>query len=365
MLKTFLELAAIDSLSFEERAAADFVIKYLAALNIECVEDGAGQIIGGNCGNLIARLPGTVTGPAIMLSAHLDTVAPGRGVMPIVKDGFVVSSGDTVLGADDKAGVAVILHAIKALAAGEYSHPEIIAVFTVAEEVGLKGSQALDLKKINAGACYVLDDSGPVGKITTKAPYQDYFGCTFTGRAAHAGIEPERGISAVLAAADAIGRMRLGRIDDETTANIGIISGGTAINVVPREAVIEGEARGHSLPVLDEQIAMMAKACTDSAKAAGAVCEVQTRRLYNGFSIEENELIVRTAIAAANRAGLRPSIGMSGGGSDTNVFNAAGIAAVNLSVGYDRVHTVDERISVDSLDNALKFVLALCGERLV
>lgn len=361
MLKTFLELAAIDSLSFEERQAADYCIGFLAGLGIKCVEDEAGKKIGGNCGNLVARLKGTIPGPGIMLSCHLDTVAPGRGVKPVVKNGFILSASDTVLGADDKAGAAVILHVLKALSAGGSSFPDITAVFTVAEEVGLKGSQAMDLMKIKVGACYVLDDNGPVGKITTKAPYQDFFGCAFTGRAAHAGIEPERGRSAILAAADAISRMRLGRIDDETTANIGKFSGGTAINVVPRDALIEGEARSHSLTMLNEQIALMTSACRDSAASFGVTRKITVRRLYDGFAIDPKQPVVQRAMAAARRAGIRPSVGMSGGGSDTNVFNAAGIAAVNLGVGYDRVHTVGERIAVASLERAFRFVMALAA----
>lgn len=359
MLKTFLELAAIDSLSYEERPAADYVIRYLSSLGLDCHEDGAGAAIGGNCGNLTVVLPGNAPGEPIMFSAHLDTVAPGKGVKPTVKDGYVVSESDTVLGADDKAGVAIILQALKALSTGEHRHADIAAVFTVAEEVGLRGSQAMDLSKVGAGLCFVLDDSGPVGKITTKAPYQDYFECVFTGRAAHAGIEPERGKSAILAAADAVGRMNLGRIDAETTANIGMVSGGTAINVVPGETTIKGEARGHSETRLKEQIEHMSEACRAAGAHAGVACEITVKRLYDGFSLDPEAPVVKKAMEAVRSAGLEPSIGMSGGGSDTNVFNAAGIAAVNLGVGYENVHTIGERIAVESLEQAYKLVMAL------
>jgi tripeptide aminopeptidase len=359
LLATFLDMAAIDSLSFRERAAADYVTGVLSAAGISVYEDNAAAAIHGTAGNLIARLPGTAPGPTIMLASHLDTVAPGEGVRPVLKDGYVVSEGDTVLGADDKAGAAVILELLRRLTEENHPHPEIIAIFTVAEEVGLVGAQALDYRAFHADLGFVFDDGGPVGRITVQAPYQDHFSCVFTGRAAHAGIEPEDGVSAIAAAAKAIDRMSLGRLDADTTANIGLIEGGAAINIVPARAVITGEARSHSLEKLRAQTARMGEACAAAAAATGAKQKTTVKRLYDGFDLSDDHPAVSRAVAAVKAAGLKPLTGKSGGGSDTNVFNAHGIPAVNIGVGYERVHTPEERLPVEALRQALAVALNL------
>lgn len=362
LLRTFLDLAALDSPSFRERAAADYVAQKLEDAGISFYEDGAAAAINGDTGNLIARLPGNLPGPSLLLAAHLDTVEPSRGVKPVLKDGYVVSAGDTVLGADDKAGVAVMLELMLRLVADNLPHPDVTAIFTVAEEVGLVGAQALDYKAWRADLGFILDEGGPVGRITVQAPYQDHFSCEFSGRAAHAGIEPEAGRSAVIAAADAIGRMKLGRLDDETTANIGLIEGGTAINIVPAHAKITGEARSHSLDKLAAQIKHMEDGCVAAARAGGVKQKTVIRRLYDGFNLPADHPAVTRAVRAIRAAGYEPVLGKSGGGSDTNVFNARGIPAVNIGVGYERVHTTDERLPLEALADTLTIALCLVAE---
>ncbi len=361
LLRTFLDLAALDSPSYHERAAADYVIRTLTEAGISVTEDQAAVSIDGDTGNLIARLPGNTQDNPILFSAHLDTVEPGRGIEPVVRDDYIVSAGPTVLGADDKAGVAVIVEMLLRLTESDLPHGPITAIFTVAEEVGLIGAQALDYSDWQADFGFVFDEGGPVGRITSQAPYQDHFGCKFTGRAAHAGLEPEAGRSAIAAAAAALTNMRLGRLDDETTANIGVIKGGTASNVVPAEAEISGEARSHSVAKLAAQVEHMSEACAEAAKATGVAHEITVRRLYEGFDLAAGHAAVARASAAVLAAGYKPVIGKSGGGSDTNIFNAHGIAAVNIGVGYEKVHTPDERLPVRALNDALNVALRLAA----
>ena len=359
LTETFLDLIRIDSLSFCERAVGDYVLGTLNALRIDCREDGAAGKIKGDCGNIIARLPGNAPGQAVLLTSHLDTVGPSSGIQPVIKKGVIRSAGRTVLGADDKMGVAAILEVLRAIQEKGLKHPPLCAVFTVAEERGLLGARALDIRRIQADVGFVLDEGGPVGKIIVKAPYQDFFSCEFKGRSAHAGVEPEKGRSAVAAAARAIAGMKLGRLDEETTANIGVIDGGTAINVVPEHAIIEGEARSLSTKKLASQISGMTAACAKAALAEKVKQKTTVSRLYDGFDLRPNHPAVVAAVAAIKATGRKPRLSSSGGGSDTNVFNARGIPAVNLSVGYERVHSINEHLPLKEMETAARMTLAL------
>ncbi|MFH1736764.1 MAG: M20/M25/M40 family metallo-hydrolase [Actinomycetota bacterium] len=361
LTETFLDLVRIDSLSFRERAVGDYVLGTLNTLRIDCREDGAAGKVSGDCGNIIARLPGNAPGQAILFAAHLDTVGPSLGIEPVIKQGVIRSAGRTVLGADDKMGITAILEVIRTIQEKGLKHPPLTAVFTVAEERGLLGARALDIRRIRADVGFILDEGGPVGKIIVKAPYQDFLACEFTGRAAHAGVEPEKGRSAVAAAARAITGMKLGRLDKETTANIGVIDGGTAINVVPEQARIEGEARSLSTKKLARQISGMSDACAKAASAEKVKQKTTVRRLYDGFDLRSNHPAVVTAVAAIRATGKRPRLSSSGGGSDTNVFNARGIPAVNLSVGYERVHSINEYLPLREMEAAARMTLALAA----
>ena len=359
LTEAFLDLVRIDSLSFCERAVGDYVLGTLNTIRIDCREDGAAVKVSGNCGNIIARLPGNAPGQAILFAAHLDTVGPSSGIEPVIKQGVIRSAGQTVLGADDKMGVTAILEVLRTIQEKGLKHPPLTAVFTVAEERGLLGARALDIRRLQADVGFILDEGGPVGKIIVKAPYQDFLACEFTGRAAHAGVEPEKGRSAIAAAARAIAGMKLGRLDEETTANIGVIDGGTAINVVPEQARIEGEARSLSTKKLARQISGMTDACAKAALAEKVKQKITVRRLYDGFDLRSNHPAVIAAVAAIKATGNMPRRLSSGGGSDTNVFNARGIPAVNLSVGYERVHSINEYLPLREMEAAARMTLAL------
>lgn len=362
LLSTFLDLVKIDSITFSEAGVAAYMAERLRALGASVEIDRAGERLGGNSGNVVARLAtGDGDETPILFAAHMDTVEPGRGIEPVVAKGVVRSKGNTVLGADDKAGCAVILECLETLAEGGRVHRPIEAVFTVAEEKGLLGAKELDFKRLRARVAFVMDGDGPIGGIVVKAPFQDAVKGVFAGKAAHAGVNPEKGVSAIRAAALAISSMKLGRLDDETTANIGMIKGGRAMNIVPDETVIEGEARSQDAGKLDAQVGAMRRAMAEAARLVGAKVKVEVTHLYDGFSFAPDAEVVSQAGQAIRRAGGEPDLVSSGGGSDTNIFNEAGMAAVNLSCGARDVHTVDERVAVDDMARAAAVALALVG----
>lgn len=359
LLSTFLDLVQIESLTFNERGVASYIGRRLKKLKIPFQIDQAGKALGGNCGNLIACLPGTKRAKPILFAAHMDTVAPGVGVEPVVKKGVVRSKGNTILGADNKAGCAIVLEMLWTIKKKNLPHPPIEAVFTVAEEKGLLGVKQLNLKKLRSKIGFVMDGDGVIGNIIVKAPYQDAIKAVFYGKAAHAGVVPEKGISSIRGAALAISKMKLGRIDKETTANIGIIQGGRAINIIPDETTIEGEARSHALSKLKMQVEKMRQAIERANGEVGTKAKVEVKRLYDGFSFSEKDKVVQMAMAAVRRVGAKPNLVASGGGSDTNIFNKAGIRSVNLSCGAKDVHTINESVLVDHMVKATEITLAL------
>lgn len=359
LLENFLKLVQIDSMSTEERAMVDELARQLSALGLSVVEDDAGSKIGGNAGNLIATMPGTVAKPAIMLSAHLDRVTPGLGIKPLVRDGIIYSDGSTILAADDLAGVVGIVEAVQTLLESKEPHGPIEIALTVAEEGGLRGAKNLDYSKLTAKLGFVLDGGGPVGSIVIKGPAQDRIEATIWGKAAHAGVSPEDGINAIIAAATGLARMKLGRIDPETTANIGVIQGGMATNIVPDMVYLKGEARSLNPAKLMAQSEHM-RACLEAgARERGARAEVQISRMYAELSLDAGDEVVEIARRAAEHIGLVPTLVTSGGGCDANIFNQRGIATVNLGMGYMKVHTTEEYISVDNLEKIAEWTLAI------
>ncbi len=357
VLRTMLELIRIDSESLSERAAADYVTARLREMGVDAVEDEAGKVLGGNAGNLTALVKGSVAGaPTVMLNAHLDTVKPGKGVRPVVEDGVVRASGDTILGSDDKAGVAAILDTVRRLKEEGAPHGDILLVFTVAEELGIKGAAKLDPAVLKADFGYALDSSGGPGEIIVGSPTHDKITAVITGRAAHAGIEPEKGVSAIRVAADAIASMKLGRIDDETTANVGVIRGGLATNIIPESVTIEAEARSRNADKLTEQIANMREALERAASNAAARIDIRIDREYSAYMLGEDCPAVKTAVEAARAAGIAPELRTSGGGSDANVFNHIGLPTATLGIGMRNCHTAKEHIYVSDLEAVARFV---------
>lgn len=362
LLNEFLELVQIDSHSGKEGQIAKNLFAKLEELGLEVEIDKAGEKKGGETGNVIARLKGSKDGHKILFSSHMDTVVPGEGIKPIVdkEAGLVKSDGTTVLGADDKAGIAAILEALRLVKENGIETSDIEVVFSIWEEGGLFGAKNLDYSTLNAEMAFVLDSGGAPGQIITQAPAQDKIDVKIVGKPAHAGLAPETGVSAVMVAAKAIENMNLLRIDEETTANIGTINGGVATNIVMPELTIKAEARSLSNDKLDKQTAHMVETFKKAGEEMGAVVEVETSRAYGAFTLSDDEDIVKLAKTACENAKFEKIYTTStGGGSDTNIYNENGIKAVNLGIGMQKVHTLDEFIMIQDLNDAAKMVLEI------
>ena len=359
LLNTFLDYVRIDSESTHEAAFARRVMADLQAIGCRIGTDDSLTQTGSDTGNLYCTLPGDPQREAIILSAHLDTVVPGKGIEPVIEDGVIRSRGDTVLGGDDKSGVAAIVEAMRTIVERNLPHPTIQAVFSVCEEIGLKGSKALDYSLLEAKKAVVLDSTGDAGTIITGAPGQYSLTAVITGRKAHAGAEPEKGISAIQVAAEAITNMKLLRIDEETTANIGFISADFPTNIVPDRLELKAEARSRSDEKLEEQIRHMLSCLENACEKYGAQLETTLIKPYGGYSYAQDDPFVLEVAAACERAGLTPRLDVTGGGSDANNFNVNGVKSLVLGTGMDKVHTTQEQLTVKNLENTAALVLAL------
>lgn len=359
MVEEFLQLVRIDSISKKERQMADTLIQKLKTMGYEIIEDHAGEKIGGNTGNLICTVKGNKNVPAVMLAAHMDTVEPGIGKKPKMEGGFITSDGTTVLGGDDVSGIVCIFETLRVLKEKGLDHGDIQVVFTIAEEGGLFGSKNLDYSLIFAKYGIVLDSDGPIGTIAIKAPSQNKMFVAVKGKASHAGIAPEKGISAIQIAAAAISRMKLGRIDFETTANIGIINGGRETNVVCERVDMKAEARSRDILKLEQQTAHMKECFEQAASEYGGSVDFKAEKEYPSFNIPKDAPIIGILRRAAASADIDLLLEETGGGSDTNIFNSKGIEAVDISVGMDKVHSVEERILMDDMVKAAEFLLAI------
>lgn len=346
LLATFRALLEIESPSGQEGGIASYVTADLAQVG--------GRVVADNSGNVIARFEGA--GEPVLLNAHMDTVMPTVGLKIVESDGRWCSDGTTILGADDKSGVAAILEAVRSLRERGLSHLPIEIVFTVAEEIGLVGAKALDYSLISARRGICLDSSGPTGTMMVAGPAQISIDATITGKAAHAGIAPEKGISAVVIASEAVAGMRLGRIDEETTANVGVIQGGTARNIVPEKATLLAEARSRDEGKLKAQVDSMVRSLEAAAARHGATAELKREYAYRAFNLSESDEIVRMVTQAAKSLGISVRLGATGGGSDTNIFNERGIKTVNLGLGYEDPHSPSENIAIADLVKAAELL---------
>jgi tripeptide aminopeptidase len=342
LLNTFLELVRIDSLSKDERAVADWIKRKVRNMGFAIKEDQAAKKIGGNCGNLIVLVKGTLPG-TVLLNAHIDTVVPGRGIKPKVQKDFVVSSGKTILGADNKAGVAVLLELLELICKNNLLTPNLKIIFTVAEEIGLEGAKTLSKKDIKADYGYVLD-GGDVNLIVNQAPTQINYEVEITGKAAHAGIHPEKGVSAIKVLSHVISRLPHGRLDKETTANIGIVRGGNATNIISEYAYAKGEVRSRNRKTLNRAVEKIKKILNAETKRGGAKYELRLREVYSSFEVKPKKPFVKALVLAAKSLGVKTKIVPTGGGSDANIFNALGVPSIIVGVGADNVHTQNERL---------------------
>lgn len=366
--RLFLELVQIDSLSRHEREIALRLKRELEDVGAVCQFDSAGDAVKGNTGNLVGRLAGTVSdAPALLLCAHMDTVVPGEGVKPIIEGDIVRTDGTTVLGGDDKSGCAIICEALRQVREHNIPHGPIDVVFTICEEVGLLGAKHLDLSMVSAREGIVFDSDAP-GYLFVRAPGAQALRFTVKGLEAHAGMCPERGISAIKVASEAIAAMRLGRIDDETTANLGLIQGGRAINIVPNEVTVRGEARSRDAAKLAAQIEHMVACFKDAAARASVTIEGKrvTAELdysvtpeYAAMNVPDDAPLVRKVVEAASRTGRVVKPEAMGGGCDANIFNQRGLTVANLGTGMRDIHTVREWLNVNDMIATAEVTLEL------
>lgn len=359
LIDEFCELVQIDSSSKDERLMADALLVKLQNLGFQVTEDDAGQKIGGTAGNVFAVLEGQKDASPLLFCAHMDRVQPGHGIKPQINDGVIQSDGTTILAADDVAGIVAVLEAVRVMQEHQLPHGRLEILFTVAEEGGLWGAKSFSVERSKAKAGFFLDASGPVGTIVVQAPAQVGLQATIHGKAAHAGVAPENGINAIVVAAQAITLMKLGRLDSETTANIGIIQGGNATNIVPDKVELRGEARSRNNDKLEAQMNQMVQAIQDACKAHMVTADITTNHSYSAFSLSEEDYVVQLALEAAQNIGLQPSLASTGGGSDANIINGYGIPSVVLGLGYTNVHTTSESLPISELVKAAEYVLSL------
>lgn len=356
MISEFIEIASIDSVSLNEKAMATKLKEKLTTLGYEVFEDNAAKIAGGNSGNLICNIAGEKDVPTILLMSHMDTVSPGIGKKPRVDGDVICSDGSTVLGADDLAGVECILETLRLLKENNVSHGNIQVAFTIAEEIGLIGAKSLDYSKINAKFGFVVDSSGKIGTVAVTGPSQYVFDISIKGKAAHAGVEPEKGINAIQITSKAISNMKLGRIDEETTANVGMIEGGRATNIVCESVSIKAEARSLKKDKLESQKNHMYECFEEATKFFNGIMDFKSTLEYEAYNVKENKELIDILQEAANKTSIDLQLETTGGGSDTNIVNSKGIKAVNLGIGVQKLHSTEEFIKIDDMVKATEFL---------
>jgi tripeptide aminopeptidase len=359
VLDLFTDLASVLSPPGEERAVADLVLQYLRDCGLECDEDGSGPGIASTMGNVLCRLEPTADGEPLLLCAHLDTVPPTAAIEPVVTDGVVRNGAGTILGADNKAAAAAMLEGVRRVLVEGRAHAGIELLFTPKEEVGLVGAFAFDHTRLRSRIGYVYDQAAPIGVVILGAPSSQSLEVTFHGRAAHSGMHPEEGRSAIAAAARAIAEFRLGRVDEDSTANVGTILGGTATNIVPEWCTFVAEARSHDERKLADLVQEMQDAITFAAGVTECDVETTARKSYRGYRFAKSDRAVALAAAALERCGHTVTYELSGGAADANVFNERGLEIVNLANGMADIHTPDEHIAVADLEAMVDVTLAL------
>jgi tripeptide aminopeptidase len=347
----FLELAALPTPSGQERAAAEVVIRYLSGLGLEADEDPFG--------NLYARIEPTAEGTPLFFCAHLDTVPPSGELQPVVEGGVIRNAGGTILGGDNKAAVVQMLEGVRRVLVENVPHAGVELLFTREEETGLHGARAFDQTRLHARLGFVYDQEGSIGEIILGAPFAQGLEITFLGRASHAGMAPEEGRSAIQAAAKAIADLRLGRVDEETTANVGVIHGGTAGNIVPDACSFVAEARSHDERKLGDLVQEMLEVCAFAASETECELQSESRKSYRGYRFAKSDDVVQLAEAALGRCGHEVRFGLSGGAADANVFNERGLRCLNLTHGVHDFHSPDERIAVEDLEAMVDVTVAL------
>lgn len=349
LVNNFLEMLKQESPSYEELPMGKWLLEYFSKRGIEAYMDECASEIGGNCGNIIAHVKGSSESRPICFAAHMDQVSPCNNITPKIEGDLIKTSGDTTLGGDDKAGIAAILEALEHVLESEVPHREMYLLFTVCEESGLMGVKHLDISKLKAKDVVIVDAAGPAGIIAYKAPAMRTFEVIFKGKKAHAGIEPEKGINAIKVASHAINQMHIGRIDEETTSNIGRIEGGGATNIVTDEVRFTAEIRSHSMEILECETNYLKNCCRISAGKYNAGLEIKYDLEYPILQLSQDSYVYKLCTKAFEEEGIQPKPLMIGGGSDANILCGKGYNCAIISVGMDKVHTMEETLSIDEM----------------
>jgi len=362
VINEFLELVKLDNPSKNERKVADYLLNKLKKLGYNPIEDNAGEKIGGNTGNIICKIKGDKTKEKIMFLAHMDSVVPCINKVPVINDIYIESDKNTVLGSDDLSGVAAMLEVAYARANNEIKSGDIYLVFTVAEEIGLLGAKQLDLSNFDIDYAYVLDSGGEIGTASISAPSHITFDVTIKGKAAHAGMEPEKGINSIVVASKAISKMTIGRIDEETTNNIGLINGGVATNIVCDSVYIKGECRSRNEKKLQKDYKDIINIFNDTVKEYGCDIYINSKLEYKSFLIDSKAQVLLKFKKACEIANLPYITEHGGGGSDTNIISQLGVKSLNISTGMEKVHSVEERIKKEDIikiSELIKIIVSL------
>lgn len=359
IVSRFLDYVRISSPSHKEGFFAEILKKDMEKIGFEVIIDNAGVKASSDTGNIIGYISGNKDLEPIMFCAHMDTVSNGDMINPIIENGIIRSSGNTILSADDKAGIVAILEGISYIRENNIPHGDIEVVFTICEETGLYGSKYLDYTKIKSKMAFVLDASGYVGGVNVQGPTQADILAKFHGKASHAGLSPEKGISAIQVASRAIDSMNLLRIDEETTANVGTIKGGTATNIVADFTEVHFEARSLSTEKLNAQVKHMVNIMEKTALDFNATVDIDLKTSYPPFKIDLDEKVLKIIEKSMNELNIEYMPKPTGGGSDTNIFNGNGIKAATLGIGMFGAHGVDEHIAEDDLVTMSKLVATI------
>lgn len=363
LLSTFIDLVRIDAPSGHEAAAAAYCAKALREVCSVVSFDDAGEYIGSDTGNLYALLPGTAPG-SIVLTAHLDCVQPCEGIEPRIVDGVIVSDGTTILGGDDKVGVAAIIEALRCLAGSDKPHAQVKVILSIQEETGCLGAKHLTAGEFEPGEpCFVLDSDGEPGTVCLAGPYHYTFEARFVGKASHAGVAPEQGISAIEAASLSVLRMKerglLGAVGEYCAANVGMVAGGSATNVVPGECLMGGECRAIEKADIERVQSGMDEAMRQAASELGAQVEIDWDLEYEGFCLPEDSRAVQLFRTAADELGLPFSVVKSAGGTDANMYVRRGVDPLVVSTGMRDFHSVAESLKVADLESTARLAIAL------
>ncbi|MBT9794375.1 M20/M25/M40 family metallo-hydrolase [Clostridium sp. MCC334] len=365
ILSRLMEMIQIDSVSYKEGPMTDYLQKYFEDRGYEVYRDQAGKAVGGDhSGNLLIHIPGTMEGESICLNAHQDTVEPGIGIVPVLEDGKLKSSGDTILAADDKSGIAIMLELLEVLKETGTPHRDMYYLFTICEESGMYGAKNFDYSKIPTKNIFSLDGAGNLGFILKSGAGKDVLTITFHGKSAHGGIEPEKGINAINAAALAISKVKFGRIDPETTSNIGRIEGGAATNIVTDKVTFTCEVRSHSQAQIEAQVQKIMDACQEAAAEFGATVDIDVDHFCPPHKPDLDGFLTKATVRALELEGITPEYHISNGSGDSNIFSGHGFDCSGISTGMFNVHTTGEYLDLAVFEQAFNVTWRIVTEPL-